>query len=181
MQNPTVSVAGTYDLTVTGANGCQSFASAEVELDDAAPGAQAAGGTLTCDVTSIQLQGTGNGSFDWTGPGGFTSNDQNPTVSVAGTYDLTVTGDNGCQSFASAEVELDDAAPGAQAAGGTLTCDVTSIQPRGTGNGSFDWTGPGGFTSNASEPHGSGRWHLRPHRHRRQRLPELRERRGGTR
>ncbi|MBK9175979.1 MAG: hypothetical protein IPM46_06485 [Flavobacteriales bacterium] len=101
---------------------------------------------------------------------------QNPTVSVAGTYDLTVTGDNGCQSFASAEVELDDAAPGAQAAGGTLTCDVTSIQLQGTGNGSFDWTGPGGFTSNHAEPHGLGRWHLRPHRHRCQRLPELRER-----
>ncbi|MBK9175985.1 MAG: hypothetical protein IPM46_06515 [Flavobacteriales bacterium] len=151
-QNPTVSVAGTYDLTVTGANGCQSFASAEVELDDAAPGAQAAGGTLTCDVTSIQLQGTGNGSFAWTGPGGFTSNDQNPTVSVAGTYDLTVTGANGCQSFASAEVELDDDAPGAQAAGGTLTCDVTSIQLQGTGNGSFAWTGPGGFTSNDQNP-----------------------------
>ncbi|MBK9175982.1 MAG: hypothetical protein IPM46_06500 [Flavobacteriales bacterium] len=152
-----------------------------MELDDAAPGAQAAGGTLTCDVTSIQLQGTGNGSFDWTGPGGFTSNDQNPTVSVAGTYDLTVTGANGCQSFASAEVELDDAAPGAQAAGGTLTCDVTSIQLQGTGNRILRLDRPRWLHQQRSEPHGLGRWHLRPHRHRRQRLPELRERRGGTR
>ncbi|MBK9175983.1 MAG: hypothetical protein IPM46_06505 [Flavobacteriales bacterium] len=119
-----------------------------MELDDAAPGAQAAGGTLTCDVTSIQLQGTGNGSFDWTGPGGFTSSDQNPTVSVAGTYDLTVTGANGCQSFASAEVELDDAAPGAQAAGGTLTCDVTSIQLQGTGT--ISSTGPAPVASPAA-------------------------------
>ncbi|MBK9175981.1 MAG: hypothetical protein IPM46_06495 [Flavobacteriales bacterium] len=146
-----------------------------MELDDAAPGAQAAGGTLTCDVTSIQLQGTGNGSFDWTGPGGFTSNDQNPTVSVAGTYDLTVTGANGCQSFASAEVELDDAAPGAQAAGGTLTCDDQHPAPGHRQR--ILSTGPAPVASPAtSEPHGLGRWHLRPHRHRCQRLPELRER-----
>ncbi|MBK9175978.1 MAG: hypothetical protein IPM46_06480 [Flavobacteriales bacterium] len=151
--SPTVDAVGTYTLTVTNQQtGCSNTDQVDVTLDTTLPGAQAAGGTLTCDVTSIQLQGTGNGSFAWTGPGGFTSNDQNPTVSVAGTYTLTVTGDNGCQSFASAEVELDDDAPGAQAAGGTLTCDVTSIQLQGTGNGSFDWTGPGGFTSNDQNP-----------------------------
>jgi hypothetical protein len=147
-----VSVAGTYTLVVTGANGCTSQASAVVELDNAAPGAQATGGTLTCTVTSIQLQGSGNGSFAWSGPNGFASNAQNPTVSVAGTYTLVVTGANGCSSQASAVVELDSDAPGAQATGGTLTCTVTSIQLQGSGNGSFAWSGPNGFTSNEQNP-----------------------------
>ncbi|MEZ4788845.1 MAG: hypothetical protein R2811_02380 [Flavobacteriales bacterium] len=151
-QNPTVSAAGTYNLTVTGANGCTSTASAIVELDSAAPGAAATGGTLSCAVTSIQLQGSGNGSFAWTGPNGFTSTEQNPTVSAAGTYNLTVTGANGCTSTANALVELDSAAPGAQASGGILTCEVTSIQLQGSGNGSFAWTGPNGFTSNEQNP-----------------------------
>ncbi|MBX7129712.1 MAG: T9SS type A sorting domain-containing protein, partial [Flavobacteriales bacterium] len=151
-QNPVVNTAGTYNLVVTGANGCTSQASAVVELDNAAPGAQAAGGTLTCTTTSVQLMGTGNGTFAWTGPNGFTSNDQNPVVSTAGTYNLVVTGANGCTSQASAVVELDNAAPGAQAAGGTLTCTTTSVQLLGTGNGTFAWTGPNGFTSNDQNP-----------------------------
>ncbi|MEI2420174.1 hypothetical protein V6O07_07855, partial [Arthrospira platensis SPKY2] len=101
------------NLTVTGANGCQSFASATVVLDDEVPGATAMGGTLDCNTASITLMATGNGSFSWSGPDGFVSSEQNPTVSVAGTYNLTVTGANGCQSFASAEVILDNELPGA--------------------------------------------------------------------
>src|SRR5690606_25885904 len=135
VQNPTVNVAGTYTLVVTGANGCTSQATAEVLMDDQAPGAQAVGGTLTCTTTSIELMGSGNGTFAWTGPNGFTSDAQNPTVSVAGTYTLVVTGANGCTSQATAEVLMDDAAPGATAQGGTLTCTNTSIQLMGSGNG----------------------------------------------
>jgi hypothetical protein len=54
-------------------------------------------------------------NFGWTGPNNFTSIEQNPTVSVAGTYVLTVTGENGCTSVAQAEVGTDYAEPGAQA------------------------------------------------------------------
>src|SRR5690606_39856896 len=120
-----------------------------VLLHAAAPRATAPGGTPTCPTTSIELMGSGNGSFAWTGPNGFTSNAQNPTVSMAGTYTLVVTGANGCTSQATAEVLMDDQAPGAQAVGGTLTCTTTSIQLMGSGNGTFAWTGPNGFTSDA--------------------------------
>ncbi len=44
------------------------------------------------------LMGTGNGTYAWSGPNGFTSTEQNPTVSAAGTYNLVVTGTNGCTS-----------------------------------------------------------------------------------
>ena len=151
-QNPVVTTAGTYVLTVTGANGCTSTANALVDEDLDLPGASASGGTLTCDVTSVMLMGGGNGSYSWTGPGGFTSSDQNPVVATAGTYVLTVTGANGCTSQASADVLLDADAPGASATGGTLTCDVTSVMLMGSGNGSFSWTGPGGFTSSDQIP-----------------------------
>ncbi|MBK9701511.1 MAG: hypothetical protein IPO79_15900 [Flavobacteriales bacterium] len=151
-QDPTVCTAGTYTLVVTGANGCTSTASAEVLLDNAAPGAQATGGTLTCTTTSVMLMGSGNGSYSWTGPNNFASIDQNPTVSVAGTYVLTVTGSNGCTSTASAEVLLDNAAPGAQAAGGTITCTTSCVTLQGTGNGSFSWTGPGNYSSADPNP-----------------------------
>ncbi|HNM69688.1 MAG TPA: hypothetical protein PKG57_08515, partial [Flavobacteriales bacterium] len=150
---PVVNEGGTYTLTVTNTiTGC--FATDQVEVTEhtTPPGATAQGGTLNCNVLSIQLTGGGNGTFAWTGPNGFTSNDQNPVVNTAGTYNLVVTGANGCTSQASAVVELDNAAPGAQAAGGTLTCTTTSVQLMGTGNGTFAWTGPNGFTSNDQNP-----------------------------
>jgi hypothetical protein len=150
---PTVNAAGTYTLTVTNPQTqCISTDQVTVSIDTTVPGAQAAGGVLNCTVSSIQLQGTGNGTFAWSGPNGFTSNEQNPTVSTAGTYTLVVTGANGCTSQASTEVSLDDELPGAQAAGGVLNCNVSSIQLIGTGNGTFAWSGPNGFTSNEQNP-----------------------------
>ncbi|MBK7287924.1 MAG: hypothetical protein IPI95_12960 [Flavobacteriales bacterium] len=152
LQNPVVTEAGNYVLVVTGTNGCTSTANADVILDNVVPGAQAAGGTLNCNVSSITLQGTGNGSFAWTGPNGFTSSLQNPVVTEAGNYVLVVTGTNGCTSTANADVILDNVVPGAQAAGGTLNCNVSSITLQGTGNGTFAWTGPNGFTSSLQNP-----------------------------
>ncbi|MBK7086676.1 MAG: hypothetical protein IPH53_19295 [Flavobacteriales bacterium] len=143
---------GIYELTVTGTNGCTSVAQAEVTLDDEVPGAQASGGELNCNTSSVMLSGSGNGDFAWTGPNGFTSGDQNPVVSAPGIYELTVTGTNGCTSVAQAEVTLDDEVPGAQASGGVLNCNTSSVMLSGSGNGDFAWTGPNGFTSGDQNP-----------------------------
>ncbi len=151
-QNPTVCAPGTYTLTVTGSNGCTSSATAEVGQDVNVPGAQASGGTLTCNNECVTLQGVGNGSFSWSGPDGFTSTEQNPTVCAPGTYTLTVTGSNGCTSTATAEVGEDVTVPGAQAAGGTITCTNECVMLSGSGNGSYSWSGPDGFTSTEQNP-----------------------------
>src|SRR5262249_31246188 len=123
------------------------------------PGANATGGNLTCAITSVQIKATsptGGVSFHWTGPGGYTSNAQNPTVSNPGTYIVTVTNPvNGCTSTASATVTQDITKPGANASGGTLTCTATAIQitsSSSTGGVTFSWTGPGGFTSKQQNP-----------------------------
>jgi len=134
---------------VTGANGCTSQASTEVELDNSVPGAQTGGGTLTCTTTSIELQGSGNGTFAWTGPNGFTSTEQNPVVSEAGTYTLVVTGANGCTSQASTEVTLDNDAPIAMASATPIGCTspATLSGSSTTDGATFLWTGPEGFSS----------------------------------
>src|SRR5690606_905501 len=112
----------------------------------------AAGGTLSCLVSMVQLQGTGNGSFAWTGPNGFTSPDQNPEVSAAGTYTLIVTGTNGCTSTAAPKVGMEHDLPGAQAAGGLIDCETQAVTLAGSGNGSFAWSGPNGFASIEQNP-----------------------------
>ncbi|MBS1547567.1 MAG: T9SS type A sorting domain-containing protein, partial [Bacteroidetes bacterium] len=86
-----------------GSNGCSATATAVVDQDITAPGAQAMGGLIDCTTQSVMLHGYGNGTFSWSGPGGFTSTEQNPVVSVSGGYTLTVTGANGCTSTATAQ------------------------------------------------------------------------------
>lgn len=132
LPNPTVNVAGNYTLIVTDStSGCTGTAVAAVIENTQPPGATASGGTLTCAVTSVVLNGSSpanNPSFAWTGPNGFVSNLQNPTTATAGTYLLTVTGTNGCSSTATVTVPLNNTPPGATlAALGNLNCHNTTI------------------------------------------------------
>ncbi|MFQ5447325.1 MAG: beta strand repeat-containing protein, partial [Saprospiraceae bacterium] len=157
-QNPTATEAGTYTLTVTAPNGCTATATAEVVQDAGVPDASAMGDTLDCNISSVQIFGnsaTPGVTFEWAGPGGFTSAQPNPTVNVAGNYVLTVTAVNSCSAQATAVVFLDDAAPDVQVAGDTLTCDVTSATLGGSSTTPgvvFSWAGPGGFTSVLPNP-----------------------------
>ena len=106
-QNPTVSTAGTYTVTATNSSGTGS-ASVTVTENKTPPTVTATGGTLTCSGSGVTLGATSSVSgstFRWTGPNGFTSNTQNPTVSTAGTYTVTVTNpNNGCTASQSATV-----------------------------------------------------------------------------
>lgn len=159
-QNPTVSTVGTYTLVVTNpANSCTSNATAVVAGDFAAPDAAATGGIITCSSSSTTISGsssTPGATFAWTGPGGFTSNQQNPTVTSTGLYTLTVTNpSNGCTSTATATVSPDANVPDATASGGTITCANPSVTLNGgsvTPGVTLSWTGPGGFSSTQEDP-----------------------------
>jgi len=97
--NPSASAAGTFTVTVTDSNGCQDVDSVTVTVIGG-PTANAGGDTGFCAGGSVQLSGSATGGtspyiYDWTGPENH-PNTQNPTVSTAGTYTLTVTDDKGC-------------------------------------------------------------------------------------
>ena len=154
-EDVTVNTAGTYVLTVLNSQtGCSNTDAAEVNLNNTLPGAQASGGTLDCNTASVQLSGSGNGTFAWTGPNAFASTEQNPTVSAAGTYVLTVTATNGCTSQALAQVDLDQDAPVISAEGGSLDCETGLLQLNATAftGVSFVWAGPNGFSSTEEDP-----------------------------
>lgn len=152
-----VDESGNYFVTVTGTSGCCSIDNIVVSFEDY-PTASATGGTLDCSGTDIQIQGSSSNtgvSFAWTGPGGFTSNDQNPLVSQAGTYTLTVSTSAGCSDTANALVEADTDAPDISTAGGTLDCNNNNVTIMGsstTAGVSYSWTGPNGFTSSDPNP-----------------------------
>ncbi len=156
-QTLTVTNSGVYGLTVTSNNGCCSIDEIEVTLGSA-PDASATGNTIDCSGDPVSIFGNSSSpgvSYSWTGPGGFTSNQQNPTVSEVGTYILTVTNTNNCTATATAEVLSDSNVPDVSAMGGTIDCENPTVILMGSSNTAgveYNWTGPGGFTSNQQNP-----------------------------
>lgn len=158
-QNPVVSQGGSYTLTTTiPSSGCSSSTTVNVPSPQV-PNASATGGGINCVATSVQLMGnstTSNVSYNWTGPNGFTSTSQNPTVSVVGNYTLTVTTSSGCTATATAVVAVQNNVPQASpTVAGQITCTspqtTISANPNQAGY-NYLWTGPNGFSSSAQNP-----------------------------
>jgi PKD repeat protein len=114
MQIPeyTFPAPGTYPvrLTVTDSHGCTGFIVKDVTVN---PAVQATAGSNSpvCEGSTINLYGSPDGliSYSWTGPKGFTSSLQNPTiypatVANAGAYTLKVVDDEGCETEAKTSV-----------------------------------------------------------------------------
>ena len=153
-QNITVTIPGTYSVTVTDSdNGC-SVTSADVvitqDILDPTVTVSPDATELTCADTSIVISSTptvqGTASYLWSN--GATT--QNITVTTPGTYSVVVTdSDNGC-SVTSADVVItqDIDIPTAEAGPtGELTCAVTTLTLDGTGSTttgvSYLWTTSG--------------------------------------
>ena len=158
LQNPVVTQAGTYTVTVTNtANGCTKTATATVTQNTTIPSVTASGGVISCTNPNVTLGVTTNAAqpaYLWSGPC-LPANGQtlpNPSVTCAGTYTVTVTnGVNGCTNSATATVTGNTTPPTATATpGGSLTCAVSTVQVAATTNApnaTFAWSGPGGFTA----------------------------------
>ncbi len=105
--NITVNATGTYSIKVTDCAGC--MATDEITINENNPTATASNnGPLSCNQPTVQLNTetnlTGDGiSYSWTGPNGFTSTMQSPSVTEAGTYEVTIS-QNGCSATASTTV-----------------------------------------------------------------------------
>ncbi|MCX6311842.1 MAG: choice-of-anchor L domain-containing protein [Bacteroidetes bacterium] len=106
-QNLTGLFAGTYSVNVTDANGCTSTAS--IVLTQPASLLASVSSPIVNGGYNITCHGSGNGSiimnvnggtptytYAWTGPSGFTSTNQNISSLFAGTYNVTITDQNGC-------------------------------------------------------------------------------------
>jgi len=121
----------------------------------------ASNGGPYCEGATISLSTptVSGATYSWSGPNGFTSALQNPTLSNAatadaGTYSVTVTV-NGCTSAAGTTNVVVNATPATPTAsnGGPYVAGAT-IQlstPMVTG-ATYSWTGPNGFTSSQQNP-----------------------------
>jgi len=137
-QNPIVSETGNYTLTVTGENGCTDDATAEVIEVIETISASAAGATIDCLNSTVQINGSSpepNVTYAWEGPGGTVYTEQNPMVAVPGVYTLTVTDVNGCTGTAEAVVGENTTLPEANAiASEALNCNTATVLVSGAGS-----------------------------------------------
>jgi gliding motility-associated-like protein len=115
----------------------------------------------TLELTSAGAAGTPSYTYNWSGPGGFISPEQNPTrldasIAMGGTYTVTVTDSNGCTGTATTVVTVHPA-PAIAAMSNSPVCEGDTIElisnpTNGTGPYTINWTGPNGFVSTDQNP-----------------------------
>ena len=158
--DPVVTLPGIYFLTATGFNGCQASTEVDVEADLQEPIVSVAADTINCDPDNeANVFGYCDLSlvtYNWVGPGGFTSALPAPVVTIPGTYNLTVTNPiNGCTAMASVEVygnldlpDLNVVQISPACGDSLLLLDASSNTP----GVNYHWTGPDGFSSMEQDP-----------------------------
>jgi gliding motility-associated-like protein len=161
---PSVAASGTYSLTVTTASAvCSSTTTAVVNQRPAPPSATNNGPVCSGSALNLNASSTGT-TYSWTGPGGYTSTTQNPSISPVtnastGTYSVTATS-NGCTSLAGTTSVIinntpnpptpsinGSTSPAAICAGGTITLTANNIA-----GATYSWTGPNGYTAAVRNP-----------------------------
>ena len=160
VQNPVISsvtsaASGTYTVTVTSAANCVSTATVAVTINPL-PTPTASSNTPVCQNGTLNLTGGGGGTYAWTGPNGFTSPTQSPSIpnvstAGSGTYTLTVTSAPGCIATTTTAVTINPL-PTPIASSNTPVCQNGTLNLTGGGGGAYAWTGPNGFTSSTQSP-----------------------------
>jgi gliding motility-associated-like protein len=155
----TLSPASTTVYTVGGTdgNGCINISTATITVNP--PLTMTIGGnTPICQNTALHLTfGPGIG-WVWSGPAGFNSNSQNPTIASAqpnmsGTYSVTGTDANGCKDSTTINITI-NALPLPIASNNSPICANQSVFFNGTGVplGTFVWIGPNNYSVTAQNP-----------------------------
>jgi gliding motility-associated-like protein len=158
-QNPVIPAAamsnnGVVTLTVTDASSCSNTITAGVVVNPLP--VVSATGTTVCENSTAMVSASGGTSYQWSGPGAYSSTNPNPvfpnaTPSNSGNYTVLVTDANTCTNTAMATLVV-NAAPVPNIQTNSPICIDHVLSLSGTGGLSYYWTGPNGFTSSAQSP-----------------------------
>lgn len=140
--NPIASplVSTNYVLTVTAANGCTDTDVAAINISQV--NASAGNDQQVCLGSSVQLNGSGGGTYQWSPATGLSNpNIANPTASPATTttYTLTVTNSFGCVGTDQVTVQVNPI-PVVNAGPDVTICYLESTMLTATGANFYSWT-----------------------------------------
>ncbi len=161
LQNPSIANAttansGTYTVTVSNSYGCTATTTTNVVINNL-PNATASSNSAICSGQTLNLYANGGSTYQWSGPNGFNSTQQNPvipnaTTNASGTYYVTVS--NGtCSSTTSINVTVNQT-PNVTVSSNSPLCTGNTLQlsASATGTNTYQWSGPNGFSSNQQNP-----------------------------
>ncbi|MDQ3193308.1 MAG: PKD domain-containing protein [Bacteroidota bacterium] len=164
LQNPiipsaTLSNAGTYSVTAT-VNGCAGPAgsiSVTVNPIPVAPTATSNSPVCVGQTLNLFASAITGATYSWTGPNGFTSLVQNPTIAsvtttASGTYSVTaaVGGCAGPAGTVSVTVNPIPLAPTATNSGPICAGQTLTLTASVVAGATYNWTGPGGYTASGA-------------------------------
>ncbi|MCE3278130.1 MAG: hypothetical protein K0S44_321 [Bacteroidetes bacterium] len=154
-QNPTiisaaVTASGTYTVVASAGSCFSSPAIVNVTVNSNPAATASVNSSVTCSGSTLNLNSTGGVSYNWTGPAGFTSINQNPSfasdVVNSGTYTVTVTNAAGCSDSATVSL-LVNQTPNAPLATGDTTCVGDPLLLTANGTGIINWYSDAALTS----------------------------------
>ncbi|SEN13760.1 gliding motility-associated C-terminal domain-containing protein [Mucilaginibacter gossypiicola] len=157
-------VAGTYYYrAVTAQAGninsalCRSASNVLTLTVGAPPSSTATANTPVCAGTTLTLSASTGVSYQWTGPNGFTSAIQNPTISnvtaaAAGTYSVTIKSSSNCEVVVPLQVVV-NAQPVAAVDAVEPICEGNSVTLNASGGSTYSWSPTTGLSdANIANP-----------------------------
>lgn len=165
--------AGDYSLSLTDPNcGIQPIQTINVAIHPTISGATAGSNSPVCATQTLSLSSTSflGATYSWTGPNGFTSSSQNPSISnvttaASGQYTLVIASP-ACGTAQTITTSVTITAvpvltPGSNSPicqGSNLALTMHTV-PNAI---SYVWTGPNGYSANASPPGNTNRSNATP-------------------
>lgn len=146
--NPTNVAAGSYTVTVTDASGCTALANSTINQPPLLNVSTTPTPALCANQNSGSLSATASGgtpnyTYNWSGGLPATAN---PTNVAAGSYNVTVTDNNGCTASSSATITAPPAiavsiTPQAALCNSTASGSLQASAVGGTPNYTYNWSG----------------------------------------
>jgi len=149
--NVTLLANGIYTM-IASAGSCSASTTASITINPL-PTPTASNNGPICNGQTLNLNAGGATTYTWSGPGAFSSTNQNPSIATAsptnsGVYTVTVTNANGCKNSVTTNVTVNPT-PTLSATGSSVCVGQNmSIGATSLPGSTYAWSGPNAFTAN---------------------------------